>query len=134
MAMEIEPGQAVHGEHHGRVRPEQWADAGRDRGQRRSLDGDDHRILRTEFGGIRAGPDRRVYLAIGGVHAQSVALHGRQMGTARHDRNLRAALEQAPGQMTADRAGAEDTDLHDRISAAARAKACTPRPIQASSG
>ena len=134
IAMEIEPGHAVHREHDRRIRPQQRTDAGRDRRQGRGLHRDDHHILRSQLRRVRAGPHLRMDLAIRGVHMQPIALHRRQMRAARHHRHLRPALEQAARQMPADRPGAVDAHLHDRISMAARARACTPRPMQASSG
>ena len=56
------------------------------------------------------------------------------MGAAHHDRDLRPTLREPAGDVPADRTGAENADLQDSISIAARDSACTPRPMQASSG
>jgi len=49
-------------------------------------------------------------------------------------RRAAKAFGKNAGQPAADRAGAEDAQPHERISSAARATACTPRPMQRSSG
>ena len=134
VAVEVEPGQAVHREHHRGVRPKQRTDSGGDGGERRRLDRDDHRVLLAEVRRVGAGPHRGVDVSVGRVDVQAVTAHRREVVAARHHRHVRAALEQAPGQVPADRTGAVDANPHDRMSTAARERACTPRPMQASSG
>ncbi len=56
------------------------------------------------------------------------------MRTPRDHRDIGSAARQPRGEMAADRTGAEDTYLQDSISNAARDNACTPNPMQASSG
>ena len=53
-------------------------------------------------------------LAVDGVHSQSVCLDRRQMGAAGNDGNLGPGSVQPGGNVAADRAGAIDTDLHER--------------------
>lgn len=56
------------------------------------------------------------------------------MRAAGDDGGFGAAAGEAGGEIAADRAGAEDAELQERISSAAREIAWTPSAMQASSG
>jgi hypothetical protein len=134
MRHEIPPGNAVVDEHNRRIRPQQRGDRLRHRRQRRRLHRHQHRILLTKLGRIGAGGDRPGHVLIRCHHAQAICADRRQMRAACDDGHLRPAQRKAHRQMPANGAGAKDADFHDSISSAARASACTPSPMQPSSG
>ena len=113
--VEVEPRNAVHHERDRRVRLEQRADAGGDRGQRRRLHRHQHGILRPERLRVVAGLHARVQLALAGVHRQPVVLDRRQMRPARQHRHLRPAAREAHREMAADRTGAIHADPHSSL-------------------
>ena len=133
MAMEIPPGHPVHGEHDSGFRPQQRPDRGGDGWQGRRFGGDDHCILRAKLG---RGADARMAVQgfLRGADHKPVRRDRRALGAARDDGYLGIILRQSAGDVAPDRAGAKHADFHDSSSSAARDSACTPSPMQASSG
>ena len=113
MAGVVPPGDAVGDEDHRRIRPQQRPDGAGDAAQRRHLGADHHRILRGRARpGRRPGAGRTCMSPSGGADDQPLRLHGGEVGAARDDGQIGPALGQAAGEVAADRAGAEDADLH----------------------
>ena len=110
--VKIPPGDAVGGRDHGRLRPEQRLQALADPRHGMGLEGDDDGVLRAEFRRIVGRPDLRPALLPAGAHAHAVGLHRREMGPARDQRHFRAAKRKLEAEIGADRAGADDADLH----------------------
>src|SRR5262249_10139863 len=110
--VEVPPGYAVHGRHHGGLRPEQGLHGGGNAGQRVGLERHDHIVLRTRFlrlaRGLGVGNE---FLAFG-PQLQAIGLNGCQMRPTCDQRDLLAGQRQVSPQQTADSAGAVDADLH----------------------
>ena len=77
-----------------------------------ALQSDDHAVLHPEFGGIVRAGRMRDDLLVAFQEPHAVLAHRLEVRAARDEADVRAGLRKLDAQIAADRAGAEDADLH----------------------
>ena len=116
------PGHAVHRRQHNGAWAEQRADAARDLRERRAFDGDDDKVLQAELGRTRRRAHRALQATLGRIHAPPVRAQCLERCAARQRADLRMPRgHQTRADEAADRAGADDANLHAAITP------CRPR-------
>src|SRR5262245_7414044 len=127
--LEIPPRDAVLRADNHRVGAEEGPQLRRERRQAVSLDTQHDDVGVTDGTQIAGhfGPDfevsKRAY------HPQPALLHGAEMWTAREEQNVVTASSQQSADVTADRAGAGDDELHDALALCLNDFAIAPRCI-----
>ena len=115
-AVEIPPRDAVHREHDAGVGADQRHHRRRRVGQGRRFQRDEHDVLHAQRFGSVGGADARVGALVADPQGQAALADRGELGAARHRRHLDAgpcrAGPEPGGDMAANRAGAENDDLH----------------------
>src|SRR6516225_3145191 len=110
--VEIPIGDAVDGGNNARAWPEQRPHGVDDVGNGVGFQANDDKILRAEFGGIVGAAQTYHALFAVDEELEAVLAHRRKMRPTRDQADIRARTRQLHAEISANRAGAVDADLH----------------------
>ena len=110
--IEIPVGDAVDGGDDARARPKQRPHGIDNAGNGVGFQANDDKILRAEFGGIVGAAQMHHALFVVDEELEAVLAHRRKMRPTRDQADIRARARQLHAEISANRAGAVDADLH----------------------
>ena len=118
MLVEVPVGDSVDRGDDAGVRPEQRLHLLDHAGDGMRLQADDDEILRAELGRIVGAARMHHVLLVADQELESVGAHRGEMRAARHQADVDACARELHAEISADRAGAVDTDFHGSLSQA----------------